>query len=192
METDAFLLWTLKGSQLENYTGFPGISILADNYWQGLIPRDRHRNQNSLTHGQAQGATTTIFKSVQNYFMPLPWGPCYLFFHPFYRHGLSIKYLFYAGPWVWLYRLLRPKKESTWQGSVGNSSRSWRLGVIVHAFDPAPERQRQADLDYTARLVSKKQRSSICWAYLCGKWDEGGNRIQIPHSFASLTSQPSV
>lgn len=193
METEAFLLRTLKGSQLQNYTGFSGISILADNYWQGLIPRDRHRNQNSLTHEQVQRATTTVFKSGQNYFMPLPWGPSYLFFDPFYRHGLSIKYLLYAGPRVWLYRLKETKKRKcVAEVHVGNSSwsRSRKLGVRVHAFDPALERQGQADLDYIARPVSKKQRRSICWAYLCGKWDEGGTVYRYHTPLLHLQANP--
>lgn len=162
METEAFWLWTLKGSQLENYSGFPGISILADNYWQGLVPRDKHRNQNSLTHEQVQRATTTVFKSGQNYFMPLPWGICYLFFHLFYRHGLSIKYLLYARPRVWLYRLKETKKgKYVAEARVGNSSRSQRLGVIVHTFGPAVERQGQADLDYIARFCLKETKKHM-------------------------------
>lgn len=116
METEAFWLWTLKGSQLENYTGFLGISILADNYWQGLVPRDRHRNQNSLTHEQVQRATTTVFKSGQNYFMPVPWGICYLFFHLSYRRGLSMAFM--PGLEFDSTGSRRPNKESTWQRHV--------------------------------------------------------------------------
>lgn len=49
---------------------------------------------------------------------------------------------------------------------------------------PALKKQRQADLTYIARLCLKE-----C---SCAKWNEWETVEETPHSFASLTSQPSV
>lgn len=128
METDTFLLWTLKGSQLENYTGFPGNSILATTTDKDSFPEtdtetrthwhmDKPRERPQLSSNQHRIILCLFHEGLVTYF----------FIHFTGMDWASSTYIM-LGLEFDSTGSRRPKKESTWQGTCGQQQPVMKAG----------------------------------------------------------------